>query len=43
MTEMTNLNRLIQQHILEHESHLKHVDELVECAQQGIPKTGSND
>jgi hypothetical protein len=39
MTEMTNLNQLIQQHILEHESRLKHVDELLERAQQGIAKT----
>lgn len=36
MTEMTKLNRLIQQHILEHESRLKHVDELLERAQQRI-------
>jgi hypothetical protein len=34
MTEMTQLNRLIQQHILEHESRLKHVDELLERAQE---------
>jgi hypothetical protein len=36
MTEMTQLNRLIQQHILEHESRLKHVDELLERAQERI-------
>lgn len=40
MTETTQLNRLIQQHILEHESRLKHVDELLERAQQGIAKEG---
>lgn len=41
MTEMTKLNRMIQQHILEHESRLKHVDELIERAQTGAAKTGS--
>ena len=40
MTEMTQLNRMIQQHILEHESRLKHVDELLERAQQNIAKEG---
>ena len=38
MTEMNQLNRMIQQHILEHESRLKHVDELLERAQQKIAK-----
>lgn len=38
MTEMTQLNRMIQQHILEHESRLKHVDELLERAQQKIAR-----
>lgn len=32
---MTNMNQLVQQHILEHESRLKHVDELIERAQAG--------
>ncbi len=36
MTETTKLNQLIQQHILEHESRLKHVDELLERAQAGV-------
>jgi len=40
MTEMTKLNQLIQQHILEHESRLKHVDELLERAQAGVAQTG---
>lgn len=43
MTEMTKLNRLIQQHILEHESRLKHVDELFERARQGIAGAGSGE
>lgn len=38
MTEMTQLNRMIQQNILEHESRLKHVDELLERAQQKMAK-----
>jgi len=38
MTEMTQLNRMIQQHILEHQSRLKHVDELLERAQQKTAK-----
>ena len=37
---MTKLNQLVQQHILEHESRLKHVDELIDRAQAGIAKTG---
>jgi len=36
---MTQLNRMIQQHILEHQSRLKHVDELLERAQQKGTKT----
>ena len=40
MTEMTKLNRMIQQHILEHQSRLKHVDELLERAQEKVAKTG---
>ena len=43
MTEMTKMNQLIQQHILEHESRLKHMDELLERAQQGVAKTGGGD
>jgi hypothetical protein len=39
MTEMTQLNRMIQQHILEHQSRLKHVDELLERAQHGVATT----
>jgi hypothetical protein len=35
---MSKLNQLIQQHILEHESHLKHVDELLDRAQERIAK-----
>lgn len=40
MTEMSKLNLMIQQHILEHESRLKHVDELLERAQAGAAKAG---
>lgn len=36
MTEMSKFNQLIQQHILEHESRLKRVDELLERAQKKI-------
>lgn len=35
MTDMSKLNLMIQQHILEHESRLKHIDELLERAQAG--------
>lgn len=40
MTGMSTLNHLIHQHILEHESRLKHVDELLERAQSGGVRTG---
>ncbi len=40
MTEMSTLNHLIHQHVLEHESRLKHVDELLERAQSGSPGSG---
>ena len=40
---MTKLDQLIQQHISEHEMRLKHVDTLLERAQQGIAKTGGGD
>lgn len=43
MTETPRMNHLIQQHILEHEMRLKHVDTLLERAQQGIAKTGGDD
>ncbi len=44
MTEMTKLNQMIQQHILEHESRLKHVDELLERARAGAAKkTGAGE
>jgi hypothetical protein len=38
MTDMTQLDRMIHQHILEHESRLKHMDELLERAQQKAAK-----
>jgi len=38
MTEMSKLNQLVQQNILEHESRLKHVDELLERAQAVVAK-----
>jgi hypothetical protein len=43
MTEMAKLNHLIQQHILEHESRLKHLDELLDRAHQGLAKTKDSD
>ena len=41
MTETPKMNHLIQQHILEHEMRLKHVDALLDRAQHGIAQTGS--
>ncbi|MBU1396033.1 MAG: hypothetical protein KKE84_07795 [Gammaproteobacteria bacterium] len=40
---MTKLDQLVQQHILEHESRLKHVDELLERAQNDIAQAGGSD
>lgn len=40
MTDTSKLNHLIHQHILEHESRLKHVDELLERAQSGTAHSG---
>jgi hypothetical protein len=37
-TEMTSIEHLIQQNILEHESRLKHIDELIERASNKIGK-----
>ena len=42
MTDMMKVDHMIQQHILEHESRLKHVDELLERAQQGLAKSGGD-
>ena len=36
---MTTIDRLVEQHIIEHESHLKHIDELLERADKGITKS----
>lgn len=36
---MTTLSEMAQQHILEHESRLKHVDELLDRAHRGMAKT----
>ncbi len=38
MTEMHKLNQLVQQHISEHESRLKHLDELMDRAHQALRK-----
>ena len=38
MTDRTSLDQRVQQHILEHESRLKHVDELLERAQRKTAK-----
>lgn len=43
MTEMSKLNQLVQQNILEHESRLKHVDELLERAQAVVVKAGNDE
>ncbi len=43
MTETPKMNHLIQQHILEHEMRLKHVDTLLERAQHGIAQAGGGD
>jgi hypothetical protein len=43
MTETPKMNHLIQQHILEHESRLKHMDALLERAQQGASKSKAGD
>lgn len=33
---MTTMNQLVEQHILQYESHLKHIDELLERAHEGV-------
>ena len=38
MTDRISLDRMVQQHILEYESRLKHVDELLERAHRGMAK-----
>lgn len=38
---MTKLEQMIQQHILEHDLRLKHVDELLERARAGAAKAGA--
>lgn len=43
---MTNREQLIEQHIREHESRLKHIDELLERAREGVqhlPESGQID
>ncbi len=40
---MTKLDQLVQQHILEHETRLKHVDELLERARNGITQAGGRE
>lgn len=42
MTETSKLNQLVQQHILEHESRLKHVDELLERARNDVAQAGGS-
>ena len=37
---MTNMNQLVQQHIIEYQSRLKHVDELIERGQAVAIKAG---
>jgi hypothetical protein len=43
MTEMTKLNLLVEQHIREYESHLKHLDELMQRAEKRIAVSGSGE
>ena len=38
MTEMHEINKLVQQHIREHELHLTHVDELLDRAHEAAAK-----
>ena len=33
---MTKINHLVEQHITRYESHLKHIDELLERAHEGV-------
>ena len=33
---MTTVDKLAEQHIIQHESHLRHIDELLERADKGI-------
>jgi DNA repair exonuclease SbcCD ATPase subunit len=33
---MTTMNQLVEQHITKYESHLKHIDELLERAHEGV-------
>ncbi len=40
---MTGKNQLVEQHILEYGSRLKHFDELLEQAEQGITETPKHD
>ena len=40
MIESSKLDQLVQQHILEHESRLKHMDELLERAGRKMAQTG---
>ena len=35
---MTTVDKLVEQHILQHESHLRHIDELLERAEKGVSK-----
>jgi uncharacterized coiled-coil DUF342 family protein len=35
-----NFEQLVEQNIIKHESHLKHVDELLEQADQGVGTSG---
>ena len=40
---MTNIDQLAERHILEHESHLKHIDELLDRASKGAAKLSEPD
>ena len=36
---MANINHMVEQHIVQYESHLKHMDELLERARKGVDET----
>ena len=40
---MTDLNHMVEQHITQYESHLKHLDELLERGRKGVGATSEHD
>ena len=39
---MTTVDKLAEQHIIQHESHLKHIDELLERAEKGVEEVSAS-